>query len=136
MTYKVLLIENHPVVRRHYSLLIDAEGDMEVCGETASQADALGLVSRTRPHVVVLDISLEGPDDGLNLLQQLHAHDPDLRILVVSGHDERFYGKRVLAMGAYGYVMKGDALVFLEALRVVAEGNMYRNGSNAADPAG
>ena len=134
MIYKILLIENHPVVRQNYNLLIAGEGDMEVCGEAASGADALSLVARTHPHVAVLDISLQSAFDGLHLLQHLHEEHPDLKILVVSGHDERFYGERVLEMGACGYVMKGDALAFLEGLRVVAQGRVYGNGMDVAGP--
>ena len=134
MSYKILLIENHPVVLRTYHLLIAGEGDMEVCGEAASVADAFDLVSHTDPHVVVLDISLQDAFDGLELLQQLCKEYPDLKILVVSGYDERFYGERVVEMGAYGYVTKGDALAFLEGLRAVAQGQIYSGDKRATGP--
>ena len=86
---------------------------------------ALQQIEQLQPDIVVLDISLKGALDGTDLLQSLRRHNADLSILVVSGHDEMVYAERMLRLGARGYVMKGDALAFLFALRQVAQGNIY-----------
>ncbi len=122
---KVFLVDDHTVVRQTYALLIGREPELEYCGEAASGAEALNLIAGTQPDIVVLDVSLQGKMDGIDLLQQLHDTYQDLSILVVSGHDELVYAERLLRMGARGYVMKGDALAFLHALRQVAKGEIY-----------
>jgi DNA-binding NarL/FixJ family response regulator len=123
--YKIFIIDDHVAVRQGYTLLIQREPDMRVCGETASADDALRLVGDCMPDIVVLDISLQGSVDGVDLLRRLHAHWPELAILVVSGHDEMVYAQRMMQLGARGYVMKGDALMFIQALRKVAQGDTY-----------
>jgi DNA-binding NarL/FixJ family response regulator len=123
--YTILIVDDHVAVRQGYTLLIQRESDMRVCGETANAEDALRLVNECMPDIVVLDISLQGPVDGVDLLKRLHAHWPDLAILVVSGHDEMVYAQRMLQLGARGYVMKGDAMMFIKALRQVADGDTF-----------
>jgi DNA-binding NarL/FixJ family response regulator len=123
--HTIFIIDDHVAVRQGYTLLIQREPDMRVCGETASAGDALRLVDESMPDIVVLDISLQGPIDGVDLLKQLHARWPSLAILVVSGHDEMVYAQRMLQLGARGYVMKGDALMFIRALRQVAQGETF-----------
>lgn len=123
--YTIFIIDDHVAVRQGYTLMIQREPDMCVCGETANADDALRLVSECMPDIVVLDISLQGSVDGVDLLKRLHAQWPDLAILVVSGHDEMVYAQRTVQLGAHGYVMKGDALMFIQALRQVAEGDTY-----------
>ncbi len=122
---KVLIVEDHPIVRQGYTLLIGREPDIQVCGEATSGRQALEQVSRLGPDMVVVDISLEGDMDGLELVKALLAIYSTLPILVVSGHDETIYAERLLELGARGYVMKGDASAFLRALRHVAHGETY-----------
>jgi DNA-binding NarL/FixJ family response regulator len=121
----IYLIDDHEAVRQGYTLLIRREADMQVVGESNDGSLALQQVEQLQPDIVVLDISLQGPLDGADLLQSLRRQDADLAILVVSGHDEMVYAERMLRLGARGYVMKGDALTFLHALRQVAQGNTY-----------
>lgn len=123
--YTIFIIDDHVAVRQGYTLLIQREADMQVCGETADADDALRLVAECVPNIVVLDISLQGPVDGVDLLKRLHATWPELAILVVSGHDEMVYAQRMMQLGARGYVMKGDALMFIQALRQVAQGETF-----------
>lgn len=123
--YSIFIVDDHVAVRQGYTLLIQREPDMRVCGETANADDAVGLVEECMPDILVLDISLKGSMDGVDLLKRLHAQLPGLAILVVSGHDEMVYAQRMLKLGARGYVMKGDALLFLQALRRVAEGDTF-----------
>ena len=122
---KIFIIDDHVAVRQGYTLLIQREPDMIVCGETANANDALRMVDECQPDIVVLDISLQGPVDGVDLLKRLHGRWPDLAILVVSGHDEMVYAQRMVQLGARGYVMKGDALMFIQALHQVAGGETY-----------
>ena len=97
---KIFIIDDHVAVRQGYTLLIQREPDMMVCGETANADDALRMVDECRPDIVVLDISLQGPVDGVDLLKRLHGRWPDLAILVVSGHDEMVYAQRMVQLGA------------------------------------
>ena len=129
----IYLIDDHEAVRQGYTLLIRREADMSVVGESSDGVKALQEIEQLRPDIVVLDISLQGPLDGADLLGSLREQNADLAILVVSGHDEMVYAERMVRLGARGYVMKGDALTFLHALRQVAQGSTYisehvRNG--------
>ena len=121
----IYIIDDHEAVRQGYTLLIRRESGMTVVGESGYGDVALQQIKEQPPDIVVLDISLQGPLDGVDLLRNLRAEHPDLAILVVSGHDEMVYAERMLRMGARGYVMKGDALTFLHALREVAQGKTY-----------
>jgi DNA-binding NarL/FixJ family response regulator len=121
----IYLIDDHEAVRQGYTLLIRREANMEVVGESGRGEEALLQIKERPPDIVVLDISLQGQMDGVELLRNLRALHPDLAILVVSGHDEMVYAERMLRLGARGYVMKGDALMFLHALRQVAQGKTY-----------
>lgn len=121
----IYLIDDHEAVRQGYTLLIRREAGMEVVGESGRGEEALLQIKERPPDIVVLDISLQGQMDGVELLRNLRALHPDLAILVVSGHDEMVYAERMLRLGARGYVMKGDALMFLHALRQVAQGKTY-----------
>jgi DNA-binding NarL/FixJ family response regulator len=122
---RVLIVDDHPLMREGLRELIGAEPDMLVCGDAGDAAGALQAVAAARPDVVVLDLTL-GSDDGIALVQQLRARVPDLRILVVSMHDEALYAERLIALGARGYVMKQEpAEVFVAALRRVGHGEHH-----------
>ena len=140
---KVLIVDDHPVVRRGLRALIDAEPDLVVCGEAASEQQARAAIRAQSPDVVIVDISLsEG--DGISLVREVHAHHPKLPLLVLSMHDEAIYAERLLAVGAAGYLMKQAAPEqCLQALRTVLKGETYRsealrqrqdNASAAATP--
>jgi DNA-binding NarL/FixJ family response regulator len=105
---KVLLVEDHPVVRHGLVSLINDEEDLVVCGEAASVAETMPLVRKLKPDVVVIDLSL-GDGDGLDLIKQIHESEPKLPLLVLSMHDEAVYAERALRAGALGYVMKKEA---------------------------
>jgi DNA-binding NarL/FixJ family response regulator len=121
---RVLVIDDHPIVRRGLVEAIDAEAGLTVCGEAGSAAEALAQASLgpSPPDVAVVDLSLGG-ESGLDLIAALAARHPDLRILVLSGHDERLYAERALHAGALGYVAKHRPLAELTAaIRKVAAG--------------
>ncbi len=121
----VLIVDDHPIVRQGLSQLINAEGDLEVCGDAASVKEALDLLGTAEPDVVILDLSL--PDsDGLELLKQIRKETRHLPVLVLSMHDESMYAERLLSAGANGYIMKQAAAdQLLIALRRVLAGGVY-----------
>jgi DNA-binding NarL/FixJ family response regulator len=122
---KVLIVDDHPLMREGLNELLAAEADFEVCGEADSAASALKAIELLSPEVVVLDLTL-GADDGVALVGTLRQRWPALPILVLSMHDEAVYGERLLAMGVRGYVMKQEASqVILTALRKVIAGEHY-----------
>lgn len=116
---KVFIVEDHPVVRKGYVAFLTREPDLEICGEAASGAHALEQIRKTQPDLVVLDVSLQGDMNGVELLKRLHQEFPKLPVLVVSGHDEAIYGDMMKENGAWDYVMKGNVGRFIEAVRAV-----------------
>ncbi len=124
---RIFIVDDHLLVRQGYVFLICRELQMEVCGEATSGKEALEKIPLCIPDAVVLDISLSGDMNGIQLLKQLQTLYPDLPVLVVSGHDERIYAERLLRLGARGYVMKGDPAAFMQALRQVVNGETYAN---------
>lgn len=122
---KVFIVDDHPVVRQGLALLINREADMTVCGDAADAASALEAIERFDPHIVILDLSLRGPD-GLELLKTVRARCAQLPVLVLSMLDETLYAERALRAGANGYIMKQEATEkVLVALRRILEGGIY-----------
>jgi DNA-binding NarL/FixJ family response regulator len=122
---RILLVEDHLVVRTALASLIDDESDLQVCGGCGTIADAIQLVEQMKPDAVVVDITLEN-ESGLELIQLIHDLQPALPILVLSMHDESLYAERVLRAGAKGYVMKKEAMdQFMVALRRVMNGEIF-----------
>lgn len=115
--FNILIVEDHPVVRRGYVALVTREPDLEVCGEAVSAQEALAYLEEGAPDAVVLDVALPGDMNGIDLLRRLQQQYPDLPVLVVSGNEAAVYGDQVMAQGAWGYVMKGDAAAFMQAVR-------------------
>src|SRR5476651_2131244 len=107
MKTRIYVTDDHPMVRRGLSAMIGAEADLEVCGEAADCATATGEISKLRPDVVIVDISLRG-NSGLELIKNIRAFDPNINIVVYSVHDESVYALRVLKAGAKAYVTKQD----------------------------
>lgn len=122
---RVLLVDDHPIVRQGLNRLIVNEPDLAVCGEAASVREARQAVRELAPDVVVVDISLRD-GDGIELVTDLRAHHPSLPVLVLSMHDETIYAERLLNAGASGYIMKQAAgEEFIAALRRVLEGGTW-----------
>ena len=123
--YRILVVDDHPIVRQGLALLIDQEPDLMVCGEAEEAESALAAIATTRPDVLLLDISLPGPD-GIELLKTIRSTDPALPVLVLSMHDEATYAERALRAGANGYIMKQEATEnVLVALRRILRGELY-----------
>lgn len=122
---RVLIVDDHPIVREGLRRLIEPEPDLAVCGEAASEREARRAITECMPDVMIVDISL-GQGDGFELVRDVHAHYPNLPMLVLSVHDEIIYAERMLAVGARGYAMKQTAPEqLLVALRQVLAGGIY-----------
>lgn len=122
---RVLIVDDHPIVRHGLRLLIDSEEDLEVCGEAGSIDEARAQVKATSPDLALVDLSLKD-ESGLDLVKDLQRQNAELLILVVSIHSERLYAERVLRAGAKGYVAKQEATYeLLAAIRKVLEGEVY-----------
>jgi DNA-binding NarL/FixJ family response regulator len=121
----VLILDDHPVVRQGIKLMINAERDMKIVGEAQTEQEARRLVRELAPDVVIVDLSLS-QGDGFNVVRDVSAHFPEIRILVLSMHDEAIYAERLLAEGASGYIMKQAATEQLvTALRTVLRGERF-----------
>ena len=122
---RVLVVDDHPIVRQGLALLINREPDLSVCGEAEDARMAMQSITTTQPDILVVDISLNGPD-GLDLLKDIRARHPDLPVLILSMHDESIYAERALRAGAQGYIMKQEATEkVLVALRRILSNEIY-----------
>ncbi len=122
---RVLLVDDHPIVRQGLAMLINAEPDLVVCGEASTGAEALQLVRTTQPDVAMIDIALDDRS-GVELIREIHGMMPDLPMLALSMHDESLYAERTLRAGGRGYVMKQEATEsMLTAIRRVLAGEIY-----------
>ncbi len=121
----VFLVDDHPIVRQGLTLLINQEADLTVCGQAEEMHSALSAILAVRPDILVVDISLNGPD-GLELLKNVRINSPRLPVLILSMHDESIYAERALRAGANGYIMKQEATEkVLVALRRILSGEIY-----------
>ena len=113
------------MVREWLANLINQQSDLEVCGEADSAPKALQMIGAVNPEVAVVDISMEG-GSGLELIKNIKASHPNVRVIVLSMHDEALYGERALRAGARAYIMKREATKrVLEAIRCVLGGKLY-----------
>lgn len=121
----VFIVDDHPIVRQGLALLINREADLAVCGDAEEAGSALRRIEALRPDLVVVDISLNGPD-GLDLLKIIRARDATLPVLILSMMDELLYAERALRAGASGYIMKQEATEqVLVAIRRILGGEIY-----------
>jgi DNA-binding NarL/FixJ family response regulator len=128
---RVLIVDDHPIVRQGLRRMIEVEADLVVCGEVQTEKEARAAIRALVPDVVIVDLSL-AQGDGLELVRDVHAQQPELPMLVLSMHDELIFGKRLLAAGASGYIMKQAASEqLLVALRRVLSGGVYVSDSLA-----
>jgi DNA-binding NarL/FixJ family response regulator len=122
---RILVVDDHPIVRQGLALMLNREADLVVCGEAEDANGAMLVMTSAHPDVLILDISLNGPD-GLDLLKTIRTTHPTLPVLILSMHDESIYAERALRAGANGYIMKQEATEkVLVAVRRILNGEIY-----------
>ncbi|MFZ9038313.1 MAG: response regulator [Gammaproteobacteria bacterium] len=122
---RILIVDDHQLVRSGFAQLIGDCPDLEVCGEAGDMAEALAQIETARPDLAIIDLSLAG-GSGLDLIERIKSHDKDILMLVASMHDETLYAERVLAAGARGYINKQEAQdSIIRAIRQVLAGRVY-----------
>lgn len=122
---KVLLVDDHPILRAGLGKLINQEADMMICGEAEDGPTAFDLAGTLTPDIAVVDVSLKG-SNGIELIKNLKARYPELPTLVLSMHDESLYAERALRAGSKGYIMKEEAIEqVLVAIRKVLQGEIF-----------
>lgn len=122
---RVLLVDDHPIIRQGLAALINATPDLTVCGEASSAAEALEAIPASTPDIAIVDISL-GDRNGVELIKDICAAHPKLPSLALSMYDETMYAVRVLKAGGRGYVMKQEVpKTVISAIRRVLEGHVY-----------
>jgi DNA-binding NarL/FixJ family response regulator len=122
---RIFIVEDHPTFREGLAQILNDAGDLTVCGTAGTVDQALPAIARTKPDLVLVDISLPGKS-GLELIKRLRAVDRAVKLLVISMHDESLYAARVLRSGGDGYIMKQedpDEIVY--AIHDVLEGHIY-----------
>jgi DNA-binding NarL/FixJ family response regulator len=122
---KILIVDDHPLVREGLSIRISAQPDLQVCGEAAHVDEALAQVKATSPDLVIVDMALK-EGHGLDLIKQIKARYPAVKMLVVSHYEESLFAERALRAGALGYINKGETQQhILHAIRDVLDGKRY-----------
>ena len=122
----VLVVDDHPLFRKGVVQLLNEEPDIEVRAQAGNHNDGLEAVRRHDLDLAVVDISLEGGANGIELLKSIRAERPRLPVLILSMHDETLYAERALRAGARGYVMKREPPdQFITAVRTVLNGEIF-----------
>jgi DNA-binding NarL/FixJ family response regulator len=125
---KVLIVDDHPVVREGLAMHLATQPDLEVCGEAEDLPGALTLLATIQPDVAVIDISLKN-SNGIDLIRRIKDRQESVRILVWSMYPENLYAERALRAGAQGYLNKGEATHHvLDAIRAILQDRVYVSG--------
>jgi DNA-binding NarL/FixJ family response regulator len=129
---RILLVDDHPLVREWLTNLINQQSDMVVCGEAENASQALSMIAATQPHLTVVDLSLKA-GSGIDLIKDLKRLHPDLVVLVLSMHEESLYAERALRAGARGYIMKREVTkTIIAAIRQVLAGDLCLSSQMSA----
>jgi DNA-binding NarL/FixJ family response regulator len=129
----IFIVDDHPLMRRGLTALIDNEPDLAICGEATTRQGALKAIGWRAPDLVIVDLALEGGDDGLDLVKDLEIRYPAIPVLVFSMHPEAVYAERALRAGAHGFVSKQELdKTVLVAIRRLLGGEMYMSDALAA----
>ena len=122
---KILLVDDHPLVREWLTNLLNQQSDFQVCGETGGAPEALQLIGSIKPDIAIVDISLAS-GSGIELIKNIRSGYAEVALLVLSMHDELLYAERALRAGAGGYIMKSEATQkVIQAIRSVLVGEIY-----------
>jgi DNA-binding NarL/FixJ family response regulator len=130
---RIVVVDDHPLFRHGLVQLLNSDDGFSVCGEASSAPEALTLIRKTKPHMVIIDLGLKGPS-GLELTKSIRVEFSRMPVLILSMHDEPTYAVRSLRAGANGYVTKQDALgSVLIAVREVIDGRVYLSPTMASE---
>ncbi|MHC4617292.1 MAG: response regulator transcription factor [Planctomycetota bacterium] len=122
---KILIVDDHPIVRQGLGELINQEEDLSVCGQAEDAPAALKIIKQLGPDLAVVDISLK-ETSGMELIKDIRSQHPNLPVLALSMHDESLFAERALRAGAKGYIMKAEATEnVVTAIRKVLKGELY-----------
>lgn len=122
---KIVLVDDHPLVREWLANLIEKSSDLTVCGEAEDAPAALEAIAELKPDLAIIDLSL-GSGSGIDLIRSIRSSFPDVAMIVLSMHDERVYAERAIRAGARGYVMKRESTKkIIDAIHEVLKGNLY-----------
>lgn len=122
---KIIIVDDHPIVRQGLTELINSESDLEVCAQAEDAHQALKLIREVHPDMAIVDISLK-QTSGMELIKDINAQYPRLQVLALSMHDESLYAERALRAGARGYIMKQEATEkVVSAIRKAQDGQLY-----------
>jgi DNA-binding NarL/FixJ family response regulator len=122
---QVVLVEDHPMFREQLAHLIDRQQDMSVCAEADNAIDGLAAITKWKPSLAIIDITLKG-SNGLELLKDIRAQGIKVPVLMLSMHGESLYAERALRAGANGYITKEEASAkVMTAIRQVLDGEIY-----------
>jgi DNA-binding NarL/FixJ family response regulator len=122
---RVLIVDDHPIIREGLTMLINRESDLEVCAAVPGLSQAMQAYRETKPDLLIVDLSLEN-GSGIELIKELVAQDPEIKVLVSSMHDEQLFAERALRAGARGYLNKAEATTqVVTAIRSILAGRVH-----------
>lgn len=122
---KILIVDDHPLVRAGLELQISSHGDLRVCGQASDTNEALSIHEQLSPDLIIVDLTLK-TGHGLDLIREIRRRDPAAKMLVLSAHEESLFAERALRAGAGGYINKQEAQTkIIEAIRTVLRGKRY-----------
>jgi DNA-binding NarL/FixJ family response regulator len=125
MSVRILIVDDHPLLRQGLIGLISTQADFEVCGEASGVAEARRMAVAVRPNVAIIDLTLKD-GNGIELIKEFKEQYPEMKLLVVSMHEESLFAERALRAGASGYVSKQEAIrTIVQAVRTVLSGKLY-----------
>ncbi len=131
---KLIIVDDHPVVRQGLKLIIEEAEDLSVCGETGNANEAIRMIGELKPDLVLVDLQLESNASGLDLVKSVQQRYPSIPALVISMHDDFLYAERAVAAGAKGYIMKNQAEEhIISAIREVLAGKLYLRNEISLD---
>ncbi len=126
----IMIVDDHPLIRRGLRNILESEKDFVVCSEASNASDAIRIINDSKPRIVIVDISLEGTTNGIELVKAIKERYPDTAMLVLSMHEESIYAERAIRAGAFGYVMKKEADDnIVNAIRTIIAGDLYLSNS-------
>ncbi len=129
---RILIVDDHPLVRHSLREFIKRESDLEVCGEAEDREEALTAVAATKPHLAIIDLTLKN-SNGMELIKDMRERHPEVKILVLSMHDEILHAERAVRAGARGYITKQEATTkVMVAIRQILNGEIYWSERAAA----